>query len=116
MIPADRVAGGEGDEELLVVGVAVQESLEPAALRRDVVEDAVEHQPEALAQLLEVLPGPQARIHLLEVDDREAAVGGVGEEGQYVDRVDRAAHEDAQEVREGFERASCPGWSAGRRR
>ena len=103
MIPIDRVAGGEGDEEVLVVGVAVQESLEPAALRGDVVEDAVEHQAEALAELLDVLPGPQVRIHLLEVDDREAAVGGEGEEGQDVDRVDRAAHEDAEEVRERFE-------------
>jgi hypothetical protein len=60
-------------EELLVVGIPVQDSLEPAALGRDVVEHAVVHQPEAQAELFEILPGTQSRVDLLEVDDGKAA-------------------------------------------
>src|SRR5262249_30097946 len=94
VVAVDRVPRAERDEEILEGGVPVQVALEPAALRRDVVEDAVEHQPEAAAQLVEVLPAAEARVDLLEVDDREAAIGGVREEREDVDRVDGTSHED----------------------
>src|SRR5678815_2105411 len=103
MVLVDRVSGRERGEELLVVGIPVQEALEPAALGRDVVEHAVVHQPEAQAELFEILPGTQSRVDLLEVDDGKAAVGGVGEEREDMHGVDGAPHEYPQEIRKRLE-------------
>ena len=72
-------------EEILVLRVAGKELLEPVALGRYVVEDAVEHQLEVILELGHVLPGAELRVHLLEGDDRESTIRRIRVEGQYVD-------------------------------
>ncbi len=58
---------------------------EPCALGGDVVEHKIEHQVKIGPQRPDVLPVSQGGVDGFEVRDREAVIGGVGEEGQEVD-------------------------------
>ncbi len=80
----------DGNEPGRVDRVTSCKTLEPLALAGDVVDDCVKHQPEVLAQLLDICPVAQGRIDLRVVDHRETIIRGIGEEGKDVHPRDGA--------------------------
>ena len=74
------------DEIVALGGHAVAVGAEPVALAGDVVDDQIQHQPIVLAELLDVVPATQFRVHRAVVDDRKTVVGAVGKERQDVHR------------------------------
>ena len=74
-------------------------------MARAVIDNKIEHEIEVVGQGGHVGPGSEGGIDLAVVDDGEAVVGGVGEEGQDVDsteNVSQAAVEE--ELALGFQR------------
>ena len=74
MIFADLLPCGEPNEEILEIGVAVEELLKPPTLRRNVVKHPVEHQSILQTQFLDFIPCPQVGIYLLIVNHREPSI------------------------------------------
>ena len=75
MVLIDGAPGIESDEEVLIRGIVVQELPEILAPRGAMVDDSVEHQLEAEAHLLDVVPGAESRIDFFEIHYRETPVG-----------------------------------------
>jgi hypothetical protein len=72
---AEVDVGRHHHKEIRKGRLAPFERLEPGAVLRDVVDDAVEHQAKAASQALDIAPVAPGRVDLFVVDHREAVVG-----------------------------------------
>jgi hypothetical protein len=71
-------------EKIPVLPIPLEEALKPFAAGGAVIQYQVRHDLEASADLLDLLPGSEIRIHLVIVDDRKAVVRRVGKKGEYM--------------------------------
>ncbi len=77
----------DDDEVIMIFRIVAQKSLEPLALRGDVIDHPVEHQVEVLSHAGHIVPRAQRGIHLFVIDDGKAVVGGIGIERQDMNTV-----------------------------
>jgi len=69
------------NEIIPIVRIVSQESLEPFVPDRGMVDHRVEHQTEALTQLVDILPAADGRIHSAIIHHRESIIRCVRIEG-----------------------------------
>ena len=55
------------------------------------IEHPIKHEVIAAPNIGDIFPGTQFRINLLKINYRKSPVGRIGEEGEYVKRIDGAA-------------------------
>gem|GEM_PF-3787582 len=82
--------GRHGDEIIPVGRVILQKGLKPVALRRHVIDDRIEHQPEVLAERGQVGPIAHHRVHRGIIYNAEPVVGRIRIKGQQMHRADDA--------------------------
>ncbi len=88
LLGGQLIPRGVGDKKILIVRIAIQEFLKPAALGRDMIDHPIKHQLVAIFQVLDILPGSQIGIHGFKVDDSKSSIRGVREEGKDMKGVD----------------------------